>query len=53
MKDNIQIARTKNEAMRKVWTKKELEWIRNNKEKCSSRQEVVDRFNRDGNKRIF
>ena len=38
--------------MRKVWTKKELEWIRNNKEKCSSRQEVVDRFNQEFNKNV-
>ena len=38
--------------MRKVWTTEEVEWIRNNKEKCSSRQEVVDRFNQSFNKNV-
>lgn len=38
--------------MRKVWTTEQIEWIRNNKEKCSSRQEVVDRFNQAFNKNI-
>lgn len=32
--------------MRNKWTEEKLEWIRQNKDKCNSRQEVVDMFNK-------